>query len=390
LRYAKSEDVLCAQVPEKEIREILQRLSFSVVRKFKKNITVNIPGFRPDISREADLIEEVARLYGYDKIPVRLSRLTPNFSYVGNLELDSDTTYNMIRRILSSLGLREIMTYSLISRQALRKLEFSADEAITVTNPLSYTQEILRPTLLAGMLNVLLSNINRKNTNLKLFELSRIYLKTDAKSTEEMTNLSIALSGKKEENWLEKSAQFSFFDLKGIVEQLLNKLGVKDLRFAEEEFPSFIRGRSACVFLGKDKLGFLGEIKKEILERFDIPSSVYACEFRVHKLIGHTGRKRFVPLARFPSIERDISLIAPQEIQSKQIFSLINKIGGDLIAKVSLFDQYFGEQIPQGFRGLSFSIKYHSKDRTLTAEEVDALHRQIRQALVEELGVQIR
>ncbi len=391
LRYAKVLQVLGAEISPVQIRESLRRLQFSITRQSKEGLAAGVPSFRSDVTREADLIEELSRLYGYDKISLNFSQLTPNLSSAGRLALASEETYNIVRRILASLGLNEIMTYSLINRQSLRKLEGPCDNIRAVKNPLSCDQEILRPTLLAGMLNTLLANINRGNRNLQLFELSRIYFKIDAASTKESTNLCIAIAGKKSDNWLRKSEEFCFFDLKGIAGILLDKLGVENFCFTQEQQPGYILGRCAALTCGENSFGFLGELKREILERFDISCPVYACELQLDKLLSYVHRERkFVPLARFPSVERDISLIAPQEIRSEQVISLINKMGRDLIAKITLFDQYSGEQIPPGFRGLAYSIEYRSFDRTLTAEEVNKLHSQVRQAVSKELKVQVR
>jgi len=392
LRYARVTEVLGVEVSPAQIKQFLQALSFSVVRSSGDGLMLNIPSFRPDITREADLIEEVARLHGYDNIPLRLSQLTPNLSYTGKLEATGEQIYEVSRRMLSSLGLKEIMTYSLISRQSLRELEPAADNIITITNPLSYEQEILRPTLLVGMLKTLLANINRRNTNLRLFELSRIYCRAGSKITKELTHLCIGIAGKRDLNWQTRPRGYSFFDLKGIVETLLNKLGVKDFRFSEEATPSyFISGRCARIVLGKETLGFLGELNKEILERFDISCPVYACELSLQELLAHIRlEERFVPLPRFPSTERDISLAAPPEVHSEQVVSIINKIGRDLVAEITLFDQYSGEQIPPGFRGLAYCIEYRASDRTLTAQEVDNVHAQILRALTKELAAQIR
>ncbi len=390
LRYATLNQVLGAELAPGQITDILRRLQFSFSRRSKQALTVSVPSFRGDVSREADLVEEVIRLYGYDKIPSSAAQLTPNLS-VGRLELASEEPYNIIRHILASLGLNEIMSYSLISRQALRRLEISAENVLTIKNPLSYEQEMLRPNLLTGMLSALLTNINRKNRDLQLFELSRVYLKQEGDSVEELTSLCIGIAGKKSENWLQKAGEFSFFDLKGIVEVLLDKLGVTEASFREGERPIFTSGRCALLQCGAKGLGFLGELKREVLERFGIACPVYACELSLDKLLRHIRREqRFIPLAKFPSIARDLSLIAPQEIRSAQIVSLINKMGRDLIAKITLFDQYSGEQIAPGCRGLAYSIEYRSPERTLTAEEVDKLHQQIRQALSKELKVQAR
>ena len=391
LRYAKVSEVLGAQISPAQIKQALRRLEFAIVRKTKEGLTAIVPTFRADISREADLIEEVGRLYGYDNIPLSLSQVTSNLSYTGRLQLSCEETYHLIRQVLSSLGLNEIMTYSLISRQALRKLDLPADNAIAVKNPLSYEQEILRPTMFVGMLNSLLTNINRKNTNLELFELSRIYVRTETAGTKELTNLCIGIVGKKGDNWMCKLGEYCFFDLKGITQALLNKLGVENFRCSEAEFHIFTPGRCAALMVGDDNLGFLGELKREISERFDIASPVYACELKLDKLLASLRQeKRFTPLARFPSINRDVSLIVSEEVCSEEIVSLIKRIGRDLVAKVVLFDQYSGEQIPQGSRGLAYSIEYRSRERTLTAEEVDKLHLQVRRVLSEELKLQIR
>ncbi|NQT00316.1 MAG: phenylalanine--tRNA ligase subunit beta [Candidatus Omnitrophica bacterium] len=391
LRYARLNQVLGIEVSPAQIKEILRRLQFSILRRSKLGLVAKAPSFRLDVSREADLIEEVGRLYGYDQVPLSLADLAPDLSSAGKLQLESDEIFNLIRRILSSLGLNEIVTYSLISRQGLRKLDLPQDGAtIAVKNPLSYTQEILRPTLLVGMLNSLVANLNRNNNNLKLFELSRVYTR-DGSNPQELTNLCIGIAGRRENNWLRKSDEYSFFDLKGIVEALLNKLGLQNFKFVEEEAALFTRGRCAKLMLGEENFGLLGELCPATREKFDLVSSVYVAELALHKLLKAIHQeKKFTPLAKFPAVERDISLIAPPEVRSEQIVSLIKEIGRDLVTKATLFDQYFGEQIPQGFRGLSFSIEYRSHERTLTAEEVDQLHAQIRKSLVEALAVQLR
>ncbi|MBN3037856.1 MAG: phenylalanine--tRNA ligase subunit beta [Candidatus Omnitrophica bacterium] len=391
LRFNKVEEYLGMQVPAAQVKEALRKLEFTIVRKSKEGIMVDVPSFRPDVTREADLIEEIARLVGYDKTPLSLTQLLPQPSYLGELELANEQAYHQIRQILSSLGLSEIMTYSLISRQALRRLESPFENIVTVRNPLSYAQEIMRPTLMVGMLNTLVTNLNRKNISLKLFELSRVYVRKDSKSIEELAHLCIGMAGKRSESWLEKSQEYSFFDLKGTLEALLHKLGVKNIEFLPVRQPNYVPGRCAKLMAGQQELGNLGEINKEVLNKFDIAHPTFLCELKLYKLLPYIGpEKKFIPLARFPAIERDISLIAPQEVRSGEVMALIKKMGRGLVEQVALFDQYFGEQISHGFRGLAYSIKYRSRENTLTAEEVDKLHGQIRQALIDDLKVQIR
>jgi phenylalanyl-tRNA synthetase beta chain len=391
LRLARLEQILGVEIAPAQIKEILRALRINIVRRNKVAFVVDIPSFRGDLYREADLVEEVARLFGYDNIPLNNSCLMSDLSSVGKQTLLSEQIFTSVRETLAATGLNEIMTYSLISRQALRRLEMPLEGSIAVSNPLSYEQEILRPTLVAGMLTTIHTNLNRKNDNLKLFELSRVYQRQEAKQIQEPVHLCIGLAGKKPENWLNKPGAYTFFDLKGIVETLLSQLGVADFSFQEAGLPLFIPGRSANVLVAGKASGFLGEIKRGILERYGISSSVYICILRLDKLLKDVRRqRRFLPLARFPSVERDISLIAPDAVHAEKIASLIKKNGRDLVTKVTLFDQYVGEQIPAGFRGLSYSVEYRSPERTLTAEEVDKIHQKLRQSLVEEFKVQIR
>ncbi|MFH1046438.1 MAG: phenylalanine--tRNA ligase subunit beta [Candidatus Omnitrophota bacterium] len=391
LRIAKFAECLGMAVTAAQIKESLQRLGLTVVRKTAAGMIVEVPPFRPDVTREVDLIEEVARMLGYEQTPLSLAQLAPNLSSAGQLELAHEKAYSEIRHLLAALELNEIMTYSLISRQTLKKLESAFETVATVKNPLSYEQEILRPTLLVGMLASILTNLNRKNTHLRLFELSRVYTKEGTHPIREQTHLCIGLSGKTGESWLEKSREHTFFDLKGIIEALLVRLGVKEWRFVPRRLPNFVPGRSAELVVAEESLGVMGEITRSVADKFDIGLPVFAAELAAYKLLPYLEQKKqFAPLARFPAIERDISLIAPNELRCEEILALISKMGRGLVEKVTLFDQYVGEQISHGFRGLAYSIQYRSKEKTLTAEEVDLLQTQIRQALVEQLKVQIR
>lgn len=387
LRCAKVNALLGVEIPPQRVKKSLQRLGFSVAQPSKNRLVAKVPAFRADVHGEADLVEEAARLYGYDNIPLR----TPAAErfYSGSAELPAETQYSLIRQILSSLGMNEIMSYSLISRQSLERLELAADDSLAVSNPLSCEQEMMRPTLLAGMFCAAQTNVNRKNTNLKLFELSRVYLRK--KDVTEAGHLCVALSGGNSGHWLQKGREYSFFDLKGLVEELLARLGVTGVVFQQGETAPFISGRCAHLYIQGELIGALGEIKRAVLQTFDIDSPVYAGEFQVYKLVKYVClEKKFIPPARFPAVSRDISLIIPVDLPSEQIAAAVKKYGGGLVPRIVLFDQYLGGQIPAGCRGLSYSIEYRSPERTLTAEEVDKLHGEIRRALVSELKAQVR
>ncbi len=391
LRFAKVNQLLGVEMPAASIKQGLKLLGFDIKSRSKQGLMVEVPCFRPDVTREADLIEEAARLYGYENVPLRLSQLTPNLESAGSLELASSEAFDLIRQSLSYLGFNEIMTYSLISRQALRKLRVGLDHVLAVKNHLSYEQELMRPTLIPGMLNALITNINRKNNNLKLFELSRVYCRKDGQEIQELTHLAIAMAGKRADSWMHGAGDYCFFDLKGVIETLFNKLGVRDVRFVEQGSELFTPGRCAQLVIKGEPIGLLGELSQEHLRRFDIEQPVYIAELEAYKaLVDISQEKKYVPAARFPAVDRDISLLVSQDIRSEQIVELIKQHGGQQVTKVTLFDEYFGEQIPKGFRGLSYSIEYRNPEKTLTSDEVDGLHKQVCQALAEELKAQLR
>ncbi|MFH1244983.1 MAG: phenylalanine--tRNA ligase subunit beta [Candidatus Omnitrophota bacterium] len=406
LRYSRVQELLGVKIPPAQIKKSLERLDFSITRASKNSLTAQAPSFRMDVGSEADLVEEVARLYGYDKIPLSTASLcrTIGAEPISSAELETETRQALIRQILASLGLSEMLSYSLISRQSLEKLKWPADNIAAVGNPLSSEQEIMRPTLLAGMLNALQMNLNRNNTNLKLFELSRVYLEPATRSPlgeaegsrgekdiSEVNNLCLALAGKDSDHWARKAGGYSFFDLKGIVETLLDKLGVKAFTWQQADTRPFVLGCCAYLYIEKELIGALGEVHKDVLQSFDIDCPVYAGELQVDKVIKYIClEKKFAPLARFPSMTRDVSLIVPFDLKSEQITAAVKKKGRELVADIVLFDQYLGGQIPPDCRGLSYSIEYRSQERTLTAEEVDKLHGEIRQALISELKAQVR
>lgn len=384
-------DTLGTSLSENKVKGILKALQFTVRRgKLKDELRVITPFFRQDITRAIDLVEEIARIYGYEQIPTTIPKATFHsslFPFQRKIKIE-----NKIRNILTGLGFNEVVSFSLISRNLLTKINLTEAEAIAVENPLSYEQEIMRPTLIPGLLDIIAWNLNRRAERIKIFELSSVYLKTQDRFIER-EHLAFAISGRVFENWVCRvKIEADFFDLKGCLERLLERLGIEEYEFKSTESPYLWPGKAAGLILkGEGEIGLLGAIKREILEEFDISNDVYVCEIKIGKMLSRiTKERKFHKISKQPSISRDIALIVRNEIPSKEIVSIIEKKGRGIVNKVKFFDQYLGEQIPPGFRSLAYSIEYQAEERTLEDKEVNEIHSLICKELSEKLKAQIR
>ena len=351
----------------------------------KNLLKVKVPSFRPDLNREVDLVEELARIYGYDNIPTTIPEMVPqpkrkDFSRI---------VQEKIRQMLIAGGLTEVVTYSLISKDSLKKFSKIEKETIDIVNPLSAEQEAMRPTILIGALGAILWNLNRKVENLKIFEQGNIYFK-EGKGHKETLNLAILLTGNVVDTWRNKR-KADFFGIKGIVETLLNRLGVEGIEFAAQRLPYYSPQESADVKIGGETVGVAGKVKTDILNNFDIKQDVYAAELDVDKLLSHAKLdKYFEPLPRYPSVKRDISVLLDRRVPSNKIIAAIKALGIQSIARVEVFDEYHGKQVPEDKKSLSFSILYRDKARTLTDQEVEEIHSRVKEALTSQFSAQFR
>jgi len=352
---------------------------------------VKIPSYRQDLEKEIDLIEEVVRLYGYDNVPVKIPIFKTQKTYeeekksLSSLEKEAKET-------LYSLGLSEVVTYTLTSRFSIESMGMPFENLVRLRNPLSSNHEFMRPSLLPEMMDVLSWNLNRKNTYLKLFELNKIYrLNKDRGEVEERSNLSIGMCGVTSGSWKEKPRDVDFFDLKGAVIQFLNSLGVENFTIEKRESFIFRDAMSCCIKINGNVVGRLGEVKPNIARKFDIKQKIYVSEIAFEELLNCVNlRKLFKPLARYPSIKRDISILADDSVSASSIFDLIKEEGKEIVKSVDVFDLYKGQQIEQGKKSLAYTVEYRSNEKTLKDEDVNDIHKKIQEALIKKLGVQIR
>ena len=333
---------------------------------------------------------EIARLYGYDKIPSRLPSFTPQKTY--QLEKKTVTLENEIRKVLCGIGLNEIMTYSLTSRNSMEHLGVSLENLVSLKNPMSSQQEIMRPSLLSEMLEVLNWNLNRKNTLLQLFELNKVYIMN--KSTgqaEETVHLSIGVCGNKPGNWKEKPRDLDLFDLKGIIEILMEYLGVRGYRIEKAEHPSLKENMATAINVNGKACGVFGEVKEDVARRFDIKRKVYVAEIAIDDILGCADlKKTFAALPKYPSIKRDIAILLDDTISASSIYDVIKEEAREFVKSVDVFDLYKGQQIQQGKKSLAYTIEYRSDERTLNDKEVNDTHKKVQDALTKRLGAQIR
>ena len=375
--------ILGTNIEAKKIKKILDTLECSAKLQAKTKIIATIPSFRQDIKEEADVAEEIARCFSYDNI---LSSLP----YIKGRDMKAEETELVakIRNILIRLGLNETITLSLINRNLLDNLNLDSDEAITVINPLSRDQEVLRPTLLASMMECISRNIKYNIKDIKIFEISHAF-----SDVAEPTIISIALSGEKSFGWQEKNrGKLDFFDLKGAVGALLLELGIKDFLVDKFDQPYFSNQASANLIVNNTVVGILGKADNSVLGKWDISKrDVFLAEIYLDKLWNFINLSRsYETLNRFPKVSRNLSIAVSKDMRFSQIKKCIEKNASELLQNIALVEQYKGAHIEKGSRGLVLLLVYQTKTHTLTDEEVNSLHSKICDGLIRELGVKIR
>ena len=383
--------ILGIKITREKVAKVLGSLGFQCERVSPTELTVAIPYWRTDVRLAEDLVEEIARIIGYDDLPTTLpSGALPRYKPDPMRAL-----IEKVSNILVGCGMQEVITYSLTSLDMLRKLT-PQPAPLKVANPITTEQECLRTTLRPGLLQTLSSNEKHEDNSIRLFEVGKVYLPREGDLPQERNMLAGALWGTRidrfwggERGESEKSEKMDFFDAKGVVETLLERLGVAP-RFEPSEDKTFSPGRRATIVVGGESVGTLGELHPRVAERCDISSRpVYLFEIDLESLIPATmAPLKYRPIPKFPITLRDIAVVVNEEIPSKRVQDIIE--GSPLIARVTLFDVYTGKQVPAGKKSLAFRVLYRSPSRTLTDEEVNRAQQEIVSRLSRELGATLR
>ena len=394
LGIKKTNRVLGTSLKKEEIKGYLNSIELDVRDFNGEKMNVGIPSFRIDLCREIDLIEEVARLNGYDNIPS-----TTPMARVASARMGSARVLEKnVKDIFSSMGFYEIVNYSFISPDSIAVLNVSSDHQyknyIHIKNPLKEDQSIMRTTLIPGILKTMQTNVFNNNVNLKLFELGTVfYLNKEQKLPSEKKMLSGLATGLRYgESWNVSGEEIDFFDLKGILENLFKGVNIKDYNFLSAfDIPYLHPGKSSIITIENNDIGLLGEVRPEVLEGFGLSKPAYIFEIDFDLILKHALSDKWIrPISKYPPIIRDIALIVDDTVQSKDIYDAMIGLSNSLIEDIQVFDVYKGEPIPFGKKSLAYRIKYQSNERTLTDKEVNALHESLISVLVDRLGAGIR
>jgi phenylalanyl-tRNA synthetase beta chain len=388
------EEILGAKFSKKKIENYLRAVQIKTETKRRGRLTVLPPSFRRDIGEEIDLIEEVARLAGYDNIPARM----PNTNLASSKLSREQVLERRTKQLFLSNGFLEVINYSFTSSRILQSLHLlSGDQRgnlIELLNPLTEHQSSLRTTQIPGLLQTMRHNLYHKNLDLKIFELGKVFIEQGReKLPREVKMLTALLSGSRgEESWAQVQEEVDFYDLKGSLENILEGLGVEGFGFCpKSDIPYFHPGRSAVVLVGKKEIGELGEIHPDLIEEFDLKKRAFIFELNFDELSKFClTEKSFSALAKFPGIQRDLSIIVDEKITAQEIYQVIASIEEKLVREIKIFDLYQGNHIPQGKKSLTYRIKYQAPDRTLTDEEVNRIQQRILSNLISKLQAEVR
>ncbi len=384
LRLARLNRVLGTEFVIDEVAGILERLSMRVERQ-GETLRVSAPSARRDIEIEADLIEEVARVYGYDRLPSRRPGGQLSIQLPGENRLPGAA----LRRQIASRGFQEIMTWSFVGEDELARLGL-AEGAQPLANPLSRDMGVLRTSLLPGLLNTAGANLRRQHHNLRLFELGTCFSAASGRFVEHERLGLLMLGSERGEHFSGKPRALDFFDLKGEVEHLLglNQVPGK-AEFAPLERPWLHPGQAASLALDGRNIGWLGQLHPGLAEALDIAPGAFIAELDAHAL-----RERRLPehlaTSRYPSVRRDLSLVVGDEVPAAALVEEIERQVGERLENCVIFDQYRGSGVEDGFKSLSISLILREVSRTLKDEEVDVLVRQVVAGLEERYRAKLR
>lgn len=387
-RYQKFSAVLGLDIPKPRIKKILGSLGLKEKgASSKARMRLEVPPFRHDLNDEIDLIEEVARIYGYCAIPEKLPQIVEQPARIpANMIMEKK-----IRSTLAACGMNEIITYSLIGRRALAMAALSDKNIVEIANPLTSEQEIMRPGLVPGMLGAMLWNINRKTKDLSLFELGNIYIYGEDGKIGEKKHLVLGVMGEDFSGWASGARKRGFFDLKGAVETLLAELGIQNASFKYAMNEGFSPRSCASIEIGGSVVGILGRISKRVLSDFDIKETVHVCEISLDLILRHARlEKRFEGLPKYQAVHRDMSIIISGTAAHADIAAAIENAGRPMLKNITLIDRYIGIQIPDGKVSLTYRLEYQDLNRTLEEKDISEVHARILRELEEKFSARLR
>lgn len=392
-RPARCYFLLGGNIKEDEIKSIFEKLQFEIKEEKDNCFKVVVPTYRKDISLEVDLIEEIARIFGYNNIETTMPVASlAKGKQTLSLELEDD-----IRNFFVSCGLTEVITHSLEKADAGDEFTFfdNAEQysKVILKNPYTPDYARMRTSVLPSLLDVIKNNFSQQIDNISIFEMGKIYSRCKDEFKETKV-ISCALCGSMAKNlWSKKKCPLSFdyFYLKGMIEKFFEKFGINDFKFYNEKLPAFHPNVCAGIKIKDKKIGIIGELSQDILRKWDIQQKVYCVELNMSEILQFINQNvKYKSISRFPCVRRDIAIVVDRDVMFDSILSAINDLDIDILEKVDLFDEYMGYQIPEGKKSLALSFVYRHKDKTLSGDEINIVQEEIIKKLKDEFNIEIR
>lgn len=393
LALSRVNAVIGTAIEGSEVIRILQSIGMEVKENEPGKYLVTPPTYRVDITREIDLIEEVARLYGYDRVPVTLPDVAvTEMAAIPRLDLEE-----RIRTVLTGNGYNEVINYSFISPQSVDYLGLIENDErrrlVHIKNPLVEDQAVMRTTMIFALLDSLKKNANNGCFNLKLFEMGRIFLNCGAgKLPAERNVLAGLLSGTIGEDLWNYRQNVDFYDVKGCIDNLFSDLKTGDCRYVAENPEPFLHpGKSANIYLNDSKVGYLGEVHPDVKDRMDLKVNSYVFEINLDMLVNHiAGEVTYKEISKYPAVARDVAFVVYSGVQADYMLDIVLRQKEDLLENVGIFDIYAGKGLPDGTKSLGLRFSYRSPDKTLTDLEVNNVHERIVRKTIELTGARVR
>lgn len=399
LNFSDVENLIGKKIDKKQIKNILSSLDIEILAEKEKGLLLEIPAYRVDVKRSADVIEEILRIYGYNNIEVSDS---VSSAITLSKKPNKEQITNVISGFLSSNGFNEIMNNSLTkSTYYSENKVFSEENLVKILNPLSNDLNCMRQTLLFGGLEVISHNINRKNSDIKVYEFGNCYfIKRNIEKENsrdryiEQENLSIFISGQKEQvNWATSGEKSSVFYLKSYIDNILKRTGITIDKLIWEEFSD--ENFSSGIYYKQNNgviLAMIGIVEKKLISSFDINQDVFFGNINYTELLKTIGSEdvNFVDISKYPSVRRDLALLIDRNIKFSTIKELAHKTERDILVKVSMFDLYQGDKIAKDKKSYAVSFLLQDKEKTLTDKQIDKVMNRLMSVYKEQLGAEIR
>lgn len=369
-------------ISKEDMKEYLERLDLQTNIE-NEELVITVPTFRSDINIKEDVAEEIARIYGYNKVPSTIPSTQTERAGKSHQQILSS---KLVDTLIAS-GLNQAITYSFVSPKVFDKVLIKNDsvlrKVVAIKNPLGEDYSIMRTTTIPSLMEALSRNYARNNDIVRLFEIGKIYLpKEDPKELPEERNiLTIAMYG-----------EVDYYDIKGIMENVLASLGIGNAKFQREtNNDSYHPGKTASIVIKKEHAGVVGEIHPEVAENYEVEESCYMAEINLDVLFKYAKLdKKYIPLPKFPAVTRDLAVIIDENILVQDLEDIIKNQGGAILESAKLFDVYRGKQIPEGKKSIAYSFVYRGDNKTLTDNEVNKVHDKILKALENKLGAELR